>query len=84
MTPNHIHSDLTKYGFTPEQSQDLKILLSLKTPEEIGEWILAVGEDDVNYGISLIECLALTVLDVHVECMVEMPEAATVLSRFMK
>ena len=84
MKPHALYTDLTKYGFTASQAQDLKILLSLRTPEEINEWIYAVGESDVEYGISLIECLALSVLDLHVDHMKEMPEATAVLSRFLR
>ena len=48
---------------TPEQKDDLRILTSLRGPEEIQEWMAAVDWIDVAYGISLMEVAAIKELE---------------------
>ena len=73
--------DFSRLGFDHYQSVDLRILMSLQTPEDIQEWMAAVGTDDVFYGLSLIECAALAVLDEDVAALTAYPEAMAVLNR---
>ena len=73
--------DFSRLGFDHYQSVDLRILMSLQTPEDIQEWMAAVGPDDVFYGLSLIECAALAVLDEDVAALTAYPEAMAVLNR---
>ncbi len=42
-------------SLTPTQQTDLNIVLSLKTPEQIQQWMDAVGYEDTMYGIALIK-----------------------------
>jgi hypothetical protein len=56
---------------TQTQKQDLRIVLSLNTPEEIQDWIDHVGWGDFEYGMSLIEVAALKQLEkdtAHDDC----------------
>jgi hypothetical protein len=73
--------DFSRLGFDHYQSTDLRILMSLQTPEDIQEWIEAVGPDDVCYGISLMECAALASLDEDVAAMTAWPEAQAVIQK---
>jgi hypothetical protein len=77
MNPDRI--DFSRLGFTEYQEQDLRIILSLNTPELMQEWALAVGPDDALYGLSLVECAALAMLDEDVEAMTTYPEAMAVI-----
>jgi hypothetical protein len=77
MNPDRI--DFSKLGFDSYQEQDLRIILSLNTPELMQEWALAVGPDDALYGLSLVECAALAMLDEDVEAMKSFPEAMAVI-----
>ena len=77
MDPNKI--DFSQLGFDQYQEQDLRIILSLNTPELMQEWALAVGPEDVYYGLSLVECAALAMLDEDVEAMTAYPEAMAVI-----
>lgn len=72
----------SKYGFNQNQATDLRIMMSLTDPKDVKEWMEFVGPEDVEYGISLLECLALALLDEQIDSMVDMPEAAAVLARF--
>jgi hypothetical protein len=45
--------------FTEQQQIDISIMMSLKTEEEIRQWIEVVGNDDVDYGINLLKTAAL-------------------------
>ena len=78
MDPNDIN--FSRLGFTDYQEQDLRIILSLTTPEQMQEWVLAVGEADALYGLGLVECAALTMLDEMVEDMQDYPEAMAVIN----
>jgi hypothetical protein len=78
MDPNRI--DFSKLGFDSYQEQDLRIILSLNTPELMQEWALAVGPEDAFYGMSLVECAALAMLDQDVEAMTSYPEAMAVIN----
>ena len=78
MNPNKI--DFSRLGFTEYQEQDLRIILSLNTPERMQEWALAVGPEDALYGLSLVECAALAMLDEDVEAMTSYPEAMAVIN----
>ena len=73
--------DFSRLGFDHYQSIDLRIIMSLQTPQDIQEWMEAVGEEDVFYGLSLIECAALAMLDEDVEAMTVYPEAMAVINR---
>jgi hypothetical protein len=72
--------DFSRLGFTEYQEQDLRIILSLNTPERMQEWALAVGPADALYGLSLVECAALAMLDEDVEAMTSYPEAMAVIN----
>ena len=78
MNPDRI--DFSRLGFDSYQEQDLRIILSLKTPEQMQEWALAVGPEDAFYGMSLVECAALAMLDQDVEAMTSYPEAMAVIN----
>ncbi len=78
MNPDRI--DFSRLGFDQYQEQDLRIILSLNTPELMQEWALAVGPDDALYGLSLVECAALAMLDEDVEAMKSFPEAMAVIN----
>jgi hypothetical protein len=71
--------DFSRLGFDHYQSVDLRILMSLETPGDIQEWMEAVGKDDVFYGLSLMECAALAVLDEDVAAMTAYPDAMAVI-----
>jgi len=73
--------DFSRLGFDHYQSVDLRILMSLQTPEDIQEWAEAVGPDDVFYGLSLIECAALAMLDEDVAVMASYPDAMAVIQK---
>jgi hypothetical protein len=78
MNPDRI--DFSRLGFTEYQEQDLRIILSLNTPELMQEWALAVGPEDALYGLSLVECAALAMLDEDVAAMTAYPEAMAVIN----
>lgn len=59
--------DFSRLGFTDYQSTDLRILLSLETPELMQEWRNAVSEQDRQYAASLLEMLSLSLVDEAVE-----------------
>lgn len=59
--------DFSRLGFTDYQSTDLRILLSLETPELMQEWRNAVSEQDRLYAASLLEMLSLSLVDEAVE-----------------
>jgi hypothetical protein len=79
MNPDRI--DFSRLGFDQYQEQDLRIILSLKTPELMQEWALAVGPDDALYGMSLVECAALAMLDEDVAAMTSYPEAMAAINQ---
>lgn len=74
-------SDYGRTGFTAYQLQDLRIVMSLKTSEDIQDWMMSVGPDDVRYGISLVEVAAQTLLDQETEDMQEFPDAMAVIQK---
>ena len=71
--------DYRDYNFTEDQITDLEILRSLSTPAAISDWIQAGGNDDVYYGLTLLECAAWAVLDNDTSEMRIFPEAKTLL-----
>jgi hypothetical protein len=73
--------DFSEMDFDKYQITDLRILMSLKTSDDIIEWAEFVGEDDVCYGISLLECAALYLLDQDVADMKKYPEAMSVIQK---
>ena len=79
MEPRKI--DFSRLGFDHYQSTDLRIIMSLQTPQDIREWMEAVGEEDVFYGLSLVECAALAMLDEDVAAMTTYPDAMAVINR---
>jgi len=72
--------DFGRLGFDHYQSVDLQILMNLVTPQDIQEWMAAVGPDDVFYGLSLMECAALAQLDEDVSTMTAWPDAMAVIN----
>jgi hypothetical protein len=73
--------DFSRLGFDHYQSVDLRILMSLITPQDIQEWAEAVGPEDVCYGLALMECAALAVLDEDVAAMTAYPDAMAVINQ---
>lgn len=47
--------DFSKLGFDSYQSIDLQILMSFKSADDIQGWMSAVGNDDILYGINLLQ-----------------------------
>lgn len=75
--------DFSQLGFNQYQVADMNIVMNLKTPEEIQDWMVAVGADDVKYAISLLEQAALLELDNATESMKRFPEAMAALRKVM-
>ena len=75
--------DFAQLGFNRYQVSDMNIVMNLKTPEEIQDWMVAVGADDVKYAISLLEQAALLELDNATEDMKRFPEAMAALRKVM-
>ena len=75
--------DFSRLGFTTYQVSDMNIVMSLKTPEEIQDWMLAVGAADVAYAISLLEQAALLELDSATDTMKRFPEAMAAIRKVM-
>lgn len=65
-----------------ERDRDnLRFLMNLKT-ENIMQWMLEVGPDDVMYAMALLETAALEELDIEMEGN-EFTEANSLIARFM-
>lgn len=65
-----------------ERDRDnLRFLMNLKT-ENIMQWMLEVGPDDVMYAMALLETAALEELDIETEEN-ELAEANSLLAQFM-
>ena len=47
--------DFTKLGFNSSQATDLLIMMRLDTEQDMEEWMIAVGKEDVDYGIRLMQ-----------------------------
>ena len=75
--------DFAQLGFNRYQVSDMNIVMNLKTPEEIQDWMLAVGADDVKYAISLLEQAALLELDSATDAMKRFPEAMAAIRKVM-
>ena len=75
--------DFSRLGFTTYQVSDMNIVMSLITPEQIQEWMLAVGAEDVIYAIDLLEQAALAELDRETEGMTQFPEAMAAIRKVM-
>ena len=75
--------DFSRLGFTTYQASDMNIVMSLITPEQIQEWMLAVGAEDVPYAIGLLEQAALAQLDLDTENMTQFPEAMAAIRKVM-
>jgi len=73
--------DYGRYGFDQYQITDLQIIMNLETKEDMREFAETVGQEDVHYGLSLLETLALAVLDEETESMTEFPQALEVIER---
>jgi hypothetical protein len=76
--------DFSRLGFTDYQIQDLRIILGLNTKEHVRDWVESVGPEDVLYGMSLVECAALSMLDQDVEDMNSYPEAMAAIRNVQK
>lgn len=50
-----METTLRQLGFTDSQLNDVKIIMSLETDEELADWMEKVGVEDVEYGIRLLE-----------------------------
>ena len=75
--------NFSQLGFNQYQVSDMNIVMSLKTPEEIQDWMLAVGAADVAYAISLLEQAALLELDSATDTMKRFPEAMAAIRKVM-
>ena len=75
--------DFAQLGFNRYQVADMTIVMNLKTPEEIQDWMVAVGADDVAYAISLLEQAALLELDSATDTMKRFPEAMAAIRKVM-
>lgn len=73
--------DFSKLGFDKYEINDFNIMMSLKTRDQIREWMDAVGYDDVCYGITLVLLAALAVLDEDTEAMTSYPEAMAAIAQ---
>ena len=76
-------SDFSKLGFNEYEAVDLHIMMNLKTAKDIQEWMEAVGDDDVKYGIELMsracELQLLKDIDDSVSEQTEFPEISKML-----
>ena len=75
--------DFSRLGFTTYQVSDMNIVMSLITPEQIQEWMQAVGAEDVTYAIELLEQASLAQLDLDTENMTQFPEAMAAIRKVM-
>ena len=75
--------DFGKLGFDDYQVNDLKILFSLQTPDQKMEWMNAVGQDGLEYGITLLELAALALLDEDVQTENHCKDARAALAKIM-
>jgi len=75
--------DFSQLGFNQYQVADMTIVMNLKTPEEIQDWMVAVGAEDVAYAISLLEQAALLELDSATHTMKRFPEAMAAIRKVM-
>jgi phosphoenolpyruvate synthase/pyruvate phosphate dikinase len=73
--------DYGRYGFDQYQITDLQIIMNLETKEDMREFAETVGPEDVQYSMSLLETLALAVLDEETESMTEFPQALELIER---
>ena len=73
--------DYGRYGFDQYQITDLQIIMNLETKEDMREFAETVGHEDIQYGLALLETLALAVLDEETESMAEFPQALEVIER---
>lgn len=64
-------NDFSRLGFDRYQSGDLRILMSLDTKEQIKEWMEAVGPEDFEYAMNLIETAAEMTLLEDIDAIVE-------------
>lgn len=63
--------DFSRLGFDSYQAGDLRILMSLETKEQIQEWLEAVGPEDFEYAMNLIEMAAELTLLEDIDAIVE-------------
>jgi hypothetical protein len=75
--------DFAQLGFNRYQVSDMNIVMNLKTPEEIQDWMAAVGAADVAYAISLLEQAALLELDSATDTMKRFPDAMAAIRKVM-
>jgi hypothetical protein len=75
--------DFSQLGWNSYQVNDIKIVFSLKTPEQLDEWAKSVGSADVAYASALVETYALEHLDQEIQTLEQCTEARAVLARFM-
>lgn len=79
-------NDFSRLGFDSYKAKDLSIIMSLTTKDEIKNWMLSVGSDDVEYGMQLLETAMqmqlLEEIDFAVDNMNSFVQAKKVLSKF--
>ena len=63
--------DYSRLGFDSYQSGDLRILMGLNTKEQIQEWMAAVGPEDFEYAMGLLEMAAEMTLLEDIDAIVE-------------
>jgi len=63
--------DYSRLGFDSYQSQDIRILMSLNTKDQIQEWMDAVGPHDFEYAVDLLETAAEMTLIEDIDAIVE-------------
>ena len=63
--------DYSRLGFDSYQSGDLRILMDLNTKEQIQEWMAAVGPEDFEYAMGLLEMAAEMTLLEDIDAIVE-------------
>ena len=64
-------NDYSRLGFDSYQSGDLRILMGLDTKEQIQEWMAAVGPEDFEYAMNLLETAAEMTLLEDIDAIVE-------------
>ena len=63
--------DYSRLGFDGYQSGNLRILMGLNTKEQIQEWMAAVGPEDFEYAMGLLEMAAEMTLLEDIDAIVE-------------
>jgi hypothetical protein len=70
-------------GLTQHQVELLDIIWSIETMPEVEAWVETLNDDDQMECNSLIELLAIEILDSQIKLSVKFPEADAVINRIM-